>query len=87
MSDPRDKLELSGRPVTSSDTGSAGGGEKKADSNYLRIFFSCANAYTRAQKTPAGDGYTARCPQCGMTKKFLIGAGGTSERAFVLTCR
>ena len=85
--DPRDSVELSGRPVQSSDTGRPEGGNTPDKTGYLRIYFSCANAYTRAQKTPSGDGYTARCPQCGMMKKLLIGPGGTSDRSFVLSCR
>ncbi|MDP1660904.1 MAG: hypothetical protein Q8L55_03225 [Phycisphaerales bacterium] len=88
MPDPRDRLELSGRPPTPGDGPSAEpSGTKPGAVPYLRIFFSCANAYARAQRTPAGDAYTARCPTCGQTKRFLIGPGGSSERSFVLTCR
>ncbi len=86
--DPRDTLDLSGRPPTPSDTPAAPArAPNPGGTPYLRIYFSCANAYARAQRTPAGDAYTARCPTCGQTKRFLIGPGGSSERSFVLTCR
>jgi hypothetical protein len=92
VADPRDSLELSGRageglPTAHSSDAPLGEKSAGAGSGYLRIFFSCSNTYTRAQKTPAGDGYTARCAACGLTKKFVIGPGGTGERAFVLTCK
>lgn len=91
MPDPRDTLDLTGRPAdpphSSGPTHRPKSDGQAAAAGYLRIFFACSNAYARAQRTPAGDAYTARCPSCGQTKRFLIGPGGTSERSFVLTCR
>ncbi|MFT3686156.1 MAG: hypothetical protein QM783_14750 [Phycisphaerales bacterium] len=90
--DPRDSFELSSRPLSQppapnsssaspSDTPQTGSG-----GGYLRVYFSCSNTYTRAQKSAAGDSYTARCAQCGQCKRFVVGTGGTSQRSFVLSC-
>ncbi len=91
MPDPRDTLDLTGRPAEPLQPQGvphqSNPGGPPAAAGYLRIFFACSNAYARAQRTPAGDAYTARCPSCGQTKRFLIGPGGSSERSFVLTCR
>ncbi|HYC99770.1 MAG TPA: hypothetical protein VEB22_00955 [Phycisphaerales bacterium] len=86
MPDPRDTLDLTGRPADPppEPNAKAVGG---ASASYLRIYFSCSNTYARAQRTAAGDAYTARCPSCGQMKRFLIGEGGTSDRSFVLSCR
>jgi len=84
--DPRDTLDLTGRPADAP-AAAPRPAPVAGSAAYLRIFFACANAYARAQRTPAGDAYTARCPTCGQTKRFLIGAGGTSERSFILSCR
>lgn len=85
MPDPRDRLDLSGQPDQPEPAKS--GEQPSPGGSYLRIFFSCSNTYARAQRTPAGDAYTARCPTCGLTKRFPIGPGGTSNRTFVLSCK
>ena len=54
---------------------------------YLRIYFACANQYVRVYRRPDQPCYLARCPQCGMTKTFRVGPGGTENRFFELTCR
>lgn len=53
---------------------------------YLRIYFSCANAYTRAYRNPEGSAYIARCPKCGLSKRFIVGPGGTEQRQFNISC-
>ncbi|MBY0397363.1 MAG: hypothetical protein K2X91_12990 [Thermoleophilia bacterium] len=73
--------QTSPRPAAAPSDPPRGAGE------YLRVYFLCSNNYTRAQKTPAGDAYTARCAACGRCKRFVIGESGTSQRSFVLTCR
>lgn len=30
--------------------------------------------------------YLGRCPKCGLTAKFSVGEGGTSERFFRVSC-
>lgn len=57
------------------------------DRPYLRIYFACANQYVRVYRSPDQSQYLARCPTCGMTKTFRVGAGGTANRFFELTCR
>ncbi|MEL6497457.1 MAG: hypothetical protein AAF937_00110 [Planctomycetota bacterium] len=54
---------------------------------YLRIYFACANQYVRVYRRPDGQHYLARCPKCGMTKRFRVGPGGTDNRFFELTCQ
>ncbi|MGP1271931.1 MAG: hypothetical protein ACTS22_01215 [Phycisphaerales bacterium] len=54
---------------------------------YLRVYFACANQYVRVYRRPDVPRYLARCPSCGMTKSFRVGAGGSDQRFFELTCR
>lgn len=54
---------------------------------YLRVYFRCANAYTRVYRRPDEGSYLARCPRCGLCKRFQVGTGGTDQRFFELTCR
>lgn len=54
---------------------------------YLRIYFSCAKAYQRVYRQPDGSAYLARCPKCGLAKRFVVGQGGTGQRFFELSCR
>jgi hypothetical protein len=63
------------------------GGNPLAGRPYLRVYFACANQYIRVYRDPAVVSYNARCPKCGMTKSFLVGAGGTDQRSFTLTCK
>ena len=63
------------------------GGNPQAGRPYLRVYFACANQYIRVYRDTSVVSYTARCPKCGMTKSFLVGAGGTEQRSFSLTCK
>ncbi|MEO0511689.1 MAG: hypothetical protein AAF108_02180 [Planctomycetota bacterium] len=53
----------------------------------IRVFFQCANAYQRVLRDADGRAYVARCPRCGLSKRFVVGSGGTGQRFFELTCR
>ncbi len=78
-----DSVEIAGIPREDPSPGS----DARAGRKFLRIYFACANQYTRAYCNAAGTQYTARCAACGVTKKFVVGEGGTSERFFALSCR
>ena len=54
---------------------------------YLRIYFKCANQYIRVYRKPEDTEYVARCPSCGMAKRFRVGTGGTGQRFFELSCK
>lgn len=54
---------------------------------YLRIYFKCANQYIRVYRRPEDPEYIARCPTCGLTKRFRVGSSGTGQRFFELSCR
>jgi hypothetical protein len=54
---------------------------------FLMVMFACANAYQKVFRSLDGTHYAARCPKCGMTKRFAVGAGGASQRQFRLTCQ
>ncbi len=84
MADRRDSIEFGGRTA-------AGDAPEEVQGNagrpYLRLWFRCANQYTRAYQNPEGTGYCGRCPSCGKTMNFKVGSGGTSERFFQVSCR
>ncbi|MGD9688476.1 MAG: hypothetical protein AB7K52_04080 [Phycisphaerales bacterium] len=61
-------------------------GEPRAGRRYLRLYFRCANQYTRAYLNREGTGYQGRCPSCGKCMNFRIGPGGSKERFFGLSC-
>ena len=81
--DPQDIVDLTGSPSV------AGGGTPPAERStaFLRVLFECSNQYTRAYRNADGTEYSARCAQCGKAMRFAIGPGGTSQRAFTVTCR
>ena len=79
MSDPRDyKLEI----------GSArGDAQPKCDANdrpFLSVLFKCCDVYQRVYRSPDRTHYSGRCPKCGRAVRFLVGAGGTDARFFVV---
>jgi hypothetical protein len=55
---------------------------------FLMITFQCrgASAYQRVYRSLDGTHYAARCPRCGKGARFVVGAGGTGARAFVVEC-
>lgn len=80
--DSEDQVELSGGVQAA-----PGGGETAAGRPFLRVYFACANRYTRVYRNAEGTRYDARCPQCGQCKRFAVGPGGSAERFFQVTCR
>lgn len=88
--DPEDIVELSvaGSPV--SRPASSASDETAAASPlgrpFLRLFFRCANKYSRVYRNAAGTAYDARCPTCGKTMRFAVGPGGSSARFFTVSC-
>ena len=71
---------------TQSSSGS-GSGSSPVGRPYLRIYFKCANQYVRVYRRPEDPEYIARCPTCGLSKRFRVGSGGTGKRFFELSCR
>lgn len=53
---------------------------------YLRLWFTCSGQYARAYRSPDGRVYLGRCPKCGVTARFPVGSGGTTERFFRVSC-
>lgn len=89
MGDPRDQVELSSRPEAAgggASGGQAGPFERAGTGGYLRLWFDCSKQYARAQKSLDGKSYTGRCPSCGKTMRFVVGAGGTQQRFFRVSC-
>lgn len=54
---------------------------------FLMVMFECANAYQKVFRSIDGTHYLARCPKCGLTKRFGVGTGGADQRQFRLSCR
>jgi hypothetical protein len=91
MPDPRDQIELSHLPRPGGDhshgpSDAGPRGSKPPSAKFLSLYFACAHAYGRAHRTPDGCCYRGRCPKCGKTIDFPIGAGGTSRRMFEVRC-
>lgn len=90
-SDGRDSVEWSG---TEARAGSEAGPQQDPpedgrDTNgkpYLRLWFTCSGQYARAYRSADGTVYFGSCPKCGLTARFPIGQGGTSERFFRVSC-
>jgi hypothetical protein len=88
MRDPRDMIDLRAGGSEPED-GADGSGLADAGQvgrPYLQLVFRCSGQYVRAYRNAAGTGYLARCPSCGKSVRFLVGAGGTSERFFEVRC-
>ena len=95
MPDPRDQVELSSgvhpapaaAPASPPGAGGAGqGGGGLTGRPWLSLWFRCSNTYVRAYRNGAGTGYMGRCPRCAKTIRFMVGPGGTSQRAFEVSC-
>lgn len=53
---------------------------------WLGVYFRCAHMYVRVLRNAAGTGYQARCPKCGKTIRFAVGASGSERRTFEVSC-
>ncbi|HQY88895.1 MAG TPA: hypothetical protein PK402_09560 [Tepidisphaeraceae bacterium] len=51
---------------------------------FLSVLFKCCSVYQRVYKNPTEDRYDARCPRCGKFVRFVVGAGGSDQREFVV---
>jgi hypothetical protein len=79
MSDPRDyKVDISG--VAPPSPASRGALARP----FVSVLFGCCNVYQRVYRSADGTRYDGRCPRCGRGVRFRVGAGGTSERFFVV---
>lgn len=85
MADPRDRVEVSGGGDAPGGEGVSQGaaGEERP---WLSLWFRCSGQYVRAYRNGAGTGYQGRCPGCGKTVRFAVGAEGTSQRFFEVSC-
>ncbi|HEV2293368.1 MAG TPA: hypothetical protein VGR35_05900 [Tepidisphaeraceae bacterium] len=78
--DPRDyKLELSsnapeqGAPVVASSA-----------RPFIGVRFACCDVYVRIYRSPDGKRYRGHCPRCAKPVNFVVGAGGTDARTFLV---
>ncbi len=78
--EPQTQGEAAGAGSASPSSGEGAG------TPYLRLWFRCAGQYVRAYRQRDGRAYAGRCPKCGGTIRFPIGPGGTSDRAFEVSC-
>jgi hypothetical protein len=79
MPDPRDyKVEISGIASPSPARRDA------VMRPFVSVLFACCNVYQRVYRSTDGARYDGRCPRCGRGVRFRVGAGGTSERFFVV---
>lgn len=60
----------------------------KSERPYLMVTFRCRGgaSYQRVYRSRDGSRYVARCGKCGKTVRFVVGAGGTGARVFVVEC-
>jgi hypothetical protein len=80
MTDPRDyKLDL---PLDRLDDSPAKASQVPRP--FLSVLFRCCGVYQRVYRDLDGVQYSGRCPRCGRGVKFVVGAGGTDSRAFVV---
>lgn len=90
-----DSVEIGGvsLPVVSGESGRGGGVSKdtpearSGGAGFISLWFRCSSVYARGYKTRDGSAYFARCPKCGKTISLPIGAGGTTQRSFQVSCQ
>ena len=49
---------------------------------FVSLFWECCQVYTRVYRDKGGTFYEGRCPKCLRTARLVVGAEGTSSRAF-----
>jgi hypothetical protein len=75
--DPRDyKLDISSLGASESTT------SQPTPQPFLSVLFECCGVYQRVYRDPGGATYNGRCPRCGQSVTFRVGAAGTSSRFF-----
>jgi hypothetical protein len=96
VSDPRDyRLEISGGdskapagaaqgPPTPVRGRSGAGAGSAGQRPYLSVHFACCGVYQRVYQDRDGKTYHGRCPRCAAPVRFVVGAGGTPARSFVV---
>jgi hypothetical protein len=78
----RDQLEISGQHQAHPAPEDGQPGARP----FLMVTFTCAGAYQRVYRAADGTHYMARCPKCAKTMRFVVGSGGTGQRAFNVSC-
>lgn len=53
---------------------------------WIQVWFACAGRYQKVFRAIDGTAYVARCPTCGKNMRFAVGAGGTNQRLFTVSC-
>ncbi len=51
---------------------------------YVGVRFACCDVYVRIYRSPDGTSYRGHCPRCAKPVNFVVGAGGTDARTFVV---
>ena len=56
------------------------------DRPWIGVHFLCAGQYVKVFRDVRATRYLARCPRCGRCARFRVGAGGTDQRFFEVSC-
>jgi hypothetical protein len=82
MTDPRDyKLELSGADPRAADERA---NTAESARPFLSVHFACCGVYQRVYRDLDATRYEGRCPRCARPVRFVVGAGGTDSRSFIV---